>query len=123
MAVRWNWKDKMGKFTMKNVNPLTKETTKYKVNIYQGNCLAVFIYEFKDKDTGKDMYNFYGFLSDKRHAENIKKDRGSVMGPNCLSTELNLYYPDSKILLNLLVKDGLKVKCYYKEPKKKKSNS
>ena len=42
MALQWNWKDKMGKLTIK------QKGKKFNVNIYSGNALAVFIYEYTD---------------------------------------------------------------------------
>lgn len=33
--------------------------------------------------------------------------------------KLNLFYKESKTLLKYMVRDGLKVECYYKEPNKK----
>ena len=49
MALQWNWKDKMGKLTIR------RKMKKYYINIYSGNFLAVFVYEYTDG--GKDMYS------------------------------------------------------------------
>lgn len=38
MALQWNWKDKMGKLTIR------RKMKKYYINIYYGNFLAVFVY-------------------------------------------------------------------------------
>lgn len=38
MALQWNWKDKMGKLTIR------QKGKKFNVNIYSGNALAVFVY-------------------------------------------------------------------------------
>ena len=42
MALQWNWKDKMGKLT------IIRKMKKYDINIYSGNFLAVFVYEYTD---------------------------------------------------------------------------
>ena len=43
MALVWKWKDKMGKMT------IIQNDKKFTLNIYEGNCLAVFLYEWKNE--------------------------------------------------------------------------
>lgn len=62
MALQWNWKDKMGKLTIR------RKMKKYYINIYSGNALAVFIHEYKDSD-GKEMY--YTIFSLTRNTSRI----------------------------------------------------
>lgn len=44
MALQWNWKDKMGKITIK------QKEKNFDINIYAGNALAIFICEYKQND-------------------------------------------------------------------------
>lgn len=45
-----------------------------------------------------------------------------LFGPwsNIKSIKLNMYHKECHALLDLMVKSGYKVQCYYKEPKKRK---
>ncbi len=66
MAVNWSWKQKMGVMYSEQSHP-ANGVFKFKVNIYRANCLGALIYDFKDKETKKDMYQFMGFWSDIAH--------------------------------------------------------
>jgi hypothetical protein len=103
---------------------------KYKIQIRRGNCLAVFVYVYKE-DNPKDpekpwVHQLMNFFDSEQHIKNIIKSRGKADFAYMLSAdriekiELNLYYKESNVLLKYMVQDGLKVRCYYKEPKKKK---
>lgn len=109
MALQWNWKSKMGKMTIKQ-----KEST-FDINIYDGNALAIFISEFKIDN--EDRYILYNFFADKKHCNNITKSGKQLFTDEVVSIELNLYYKNAQTLLNILVKNGYKVQCYYKEEK------
>lgn len=109
MALQWKWSDKMGKTTIKQ-----KERT-YDVNIYAGNALAIFISEFKLD--GEERYIVYNFFADKKHCDNIIKGGKRLFTDEIVSIELNLYYKSAQTLLNILVKNGYKVTCYYEKPK------
>ena len=50
MALQWNWKDKMGKLTIR------RKMKKYYINIYYGNFLAVFVYEYTDGGNKKQIW-------------------------------------------------------------------
>ena len=106
----WNWKNKMGEMTV------VQKCGSSKVNIYEGNCMAVFINEYKED--GKDMYQLYFFLCDKKHAKNIVKEYGKLFFDKVRSIKLNLFYPQSKELFNVLIENGYKVTAYYKEIKR-----
>ena len=58
MAVRWEWKQKVGEFTFDGQT----------VNLYEGNCFLIGIKEFKN-DEGEDVYNLSWFFADKQHAK------------------------------------------------------
>lgn len=114
MAVNWSWKSKMGEVTI--LQDTDGESNSFKVNIYQGNCLAVFIYEYKDKK-GRDMYDLYGFFADRQHVKRIAKDHPSLFWDKVKSIKLNLAYKECETLVKLFTKAGHKVTCYYKEIK------
>lgn len=109
MALQWNWKDKMGKLTIR------RKMKKYYINIYYGNFLAVFVYEYTDG--GKEMYSLYDFFADKKHCDNIIKNHKRLFfDDEVVSIELNLFYKSAQTLLKILVENGYEVRCYYKKP-------
>lgn len=120
MAVTWSWKSKIGScvYVQHEIDNKYKNQ-KFKMNIYEANCLFAMIWEFK-KD-GKNMYQFQTFASDRTHFERCLKDK-------CYkddwfyytSWKLNTYYKQSIDIAKLLTKYGFKVQLYYKEPKLKK---
>lgn len=107
MALLWEWSDKMGKITIKQ-----KENT-FRVDIYDGNALAIFIWENEREGT----YILYNFFADKKHCNNIIKSGKQLISDEVVSIELNLYYKNAQTLLNILVSNGYKVSCYYEKPK------
>lgn len=115
MAVNWTWKHKKGVITWM----CGKE--KFKVNIYSANCLGALIYDFRDEETKKSMYQFVGFWYDETH---LKRCLGLVKGydnhykDTIAKIKLNTYYKDSCKIAPLFAKAGFKVELYYKEPKK-----
>lgn len=111
MALQWNWKDKMGKVTIKQ-----KENT-YDVNIYAGNALAIFISEYERN--GEEEYILYDFFADRKYCENIIKNGNQLFSDEVVSIELNLFYKSAQTLLNILVKSGYRVECYYNKETRK----
>lgn len=109
MALQWKWSDKMGKITIKQREKV------YDVNIYAGNALAIFICEYKQND--EERYVLYSFFADKKHCDNIIKNDKRLFYDDVVSIELNLFYKSAQTLLNILVKNGYKVSCYYEEAK------
>lgn len=105
MALQWKWSDKMGKITIKQ-----KETTFY-VNIYTGNALAIFISEFELD--GEEHFFLYNFFADKAHCDNIIKNSKRLFTDEVVSIELNLCYKNAQKLLDIFVKNGYRVLCYY----------
>ena len=111
MALQWKWSDKMGKITIKQREKV------YDVNIYAGNALAIFICEYEQN--GEEIYVLYNSFADKNHCENIVKNDKRLFSDEIVNIELNLYYKSAQTLLNILVKNGYKVSCYYEEAKEK----
>lgn len=111
MALQWKWSDKMGKITIKQREKV------YDVNIYAGNALAIFICEYEQN--GEERYVLYNFFADKKHCDNIVKNDKRLFSDEIVNIELNLYYKSAQTLLNILVKNGYKVSCYYEEAKEK----
>lgn len=83
------------------------------VNIYSGNALAIFVYEYNEDDG--DMYMVYHFLLDAEHCGKIVAGGNRLLGDGVEKVELNLRFKNARKLLPLLVKDGYKVLCYEKE--------
>lgn len=107
MAITYN-KNVMGTMSIK------QGANKFKIQIRQGNCLAVFIHASKQED-GKYLHTLYSFFVDEAHLKRIiNGDR--PFWDKVVSIELNLYYKECATLLKHLVK-FYKVKCYYKEGK------
>ena len=116
MALRWDWKDKMGDMTICQKHKDGTQAT-FKVNLYFGNCMALAIYEY-EKD-GEKWHQLYWFLADEQHLKNILKDSPKFFD-EIKSIRLNMYYKSSETLQRYLVKLGIRVTAYYKEPKKPK---
>lgn len=74
MSVNWYWKNKIGEISYYDL----RQKTTFKVNIYAGNCMAVFIYNFKklNEETGKaeKYYTFINFFNDLEHAKRVLKE-------------------------------------------------
>lgn len=64
MAIHWDWNRKQGEVFIK------EDGKTYKCNLYLGNCLLVAIHEYKDANTGKDMYNIVAWVNDLKHLKN-----------------------------------------------------
>ena len=120
MAICYNGK-MLGTFTLVQQRKDEEKSRKYKIQIRQSNCLACFlhIYKFENKENPKLCWkhNLVMFFSDERHLKNCLKEHtfedlfcGKLKG-----IKLNLYYKECNTLLKYMVRDGLEVKCYYKE--------
>lgn len=90
MALQWNWKDKMGKLTIR------QKGKKFNVNIYSGNALAVFVYEYTFG--GKEMYSLYDFFADKKHVSKIISNRKKLIDDDVVKIELNLWYKSARLI-------------------------
>lgn len=123
MAVTWSWKEKLGELHFSQKHP-SGAFYKYKLTLYCGNCLAAILYEFKDKETHKNMYQFNSFWGDKDHLKNCLglakgyDDLYSDETNKLTKVKLNTYYKkDAFIIAELFCKAGYKVELYYEEPK------
>lgn len=96
-----------------------KEKT-YKVKIYGGNCLAVFVHEHRDENTGEKMCSLWSFFDSVQHIKNILNNNPEWFQMYFKKVKLNLYYKESEKMLPFFVKAGVKTEPYYKEPKKPK---
>lgn len=94
---------------------------KFTLQIRQGNCLAVILHIAKiteGEHKGMWRHTLYSFYADDKHMGRILKEYGNFFD-NLVSIELNMFYKECWTLLKYYTKAGYKVKCYYKEPKKK----
>lgn len=151
MPVRWSWKHKIGQYTLVQkrevdsgeIDLLTNEpktriiTNKFTINIYEGNCLGICIYDYSElsenpEDTEPkviEKYQFIGYWNDAKHLENMlgmhpkqgygnnyysKKDNPSDYIENI---RLNMYFKDCEIIARRFIKAGFRVTLYYKVPK------
>ena len=113
MAVTYN-KNLMGTITIKQGD------NRFKLQIRQGNCLAVIIGVGKNKE-GETIHTLMQFFADAEHLKNVCKavDKGEYKGYDApifydvKSIELNMRYKECSTLLKHLVK-YYKIKCYYK---------
>lgn len=112
--LHWYYNYRIGDIYVKCNNKVCR------VNIFGGNALCIFTYWYKDDKTGKTMEQMLNFYVDEQHIKNIlKKYKRLEPVDDITSIRLNLYYKEASILLKYFVKEGYKVTCYYKEPKKK----
>lgn len=112
MAIRY-FSNSMGKISVRR-----RDGSKYNVDIRQGNCLAVMIYVSKNDD-GTYTHTLWSFFADEAHVKNMVKGDCKLLGNDIAGVKLNLYYKECNTILKYLVRQGYKVSCYYKEPKKK----
>ena len=128
MAVNWLWKNKLGTMTLVQSRPDTKEKHSFKITLYTANCLAALLYEYKDTETKKDMYRFWGFWNDAKHLSNCLGLTGEYKGNNLYNDpdgngvitkiKLNMYFKkDALKIAELFATAGHKVELYYKEIK------
>lgn len=127
MAIRYN-ENIMGTVTIAQQRKDEDKPRKYKIQIRQGNCLAVFLYVYKKENPENPkmcwVHQLMNFLANEQHLKNVVKNEKTNVFTKILSAdwidkvELNLFYKESNTLLKYMVRDGLKVKCYYKEDKK-----
>ena len=111
--LRYNYKTTMGKMVIEQTNMINGEKMRFTILICEANCMAAFISIGKNTE-GKEIHNLYYFFADPQHARRIVKNYGSLLPDKVISIELNMAFKDAMPLLKILVKNGYKVKCYYK---------
>ena len=97
---------------------------KYEIQIRRGNCLAVFIYAYKEN--GQWYHQLYNFFNDVEHIKNMMKDPNladedgmhHLFGRRdaVIEIRLNTYFKECLKMLPFLTKDGYEVVCYYEKP-------
>ena len=102
---------------------------KYPIQIRDGNCMAIFLHIYKQEKPEDPerpwVHSLQSVIIDEQHLKNVIKDRkeGSVfeyiLNGKLKNIRLNIYYKNMLTLAKYMTRDGLKVTCYYKEPKKK----
>lgn len=111
MSVSWLWKDKMGSVQW------TEHGATCTVDIYDGNCLCVFIHRYICGD--RKMYDFYGFINNLDHLKNcigITKGQDNMYRDIWSNIKLNTYYKQSLKMAKWLTKAGFTVTLYYRKP-------
>jgi hypothetical protein len=79
MALQWNWDKKCGEAVISCTrNDVTKI---FNLNLYQGNALLIFLYEFEEN--GKQYWDMSQFWADKTHMK------------NCLGLNKKMHYKEN----------------------------
>lgn len=126
MALQWHWDKKIGKavFDGLYLNDPTKEVT---INLYEGNALLIMINEYKNKETGNDMYDLFGFFSDKTHMNKclgLEKGYTNIYTSNGRLKKISFNKAKSKNykqIIPALVEafDDIEIKIYTEEDEEK----
>ncbi len=114
--LRYDYKNPMGKMVIEQKNCANGEKKRFTILICEANCMAAFVHVDGRDEKGRRVHTLYMSFADKAHANRISKAYGSLFADKVISIELNMAFKESKQLLDVLVKDGHKVKCYYKKP-------
>lgn len=109
--IRFDAKQKLGEMTI--TREREGETENFTVNIYGGNCLAIFVYEYTDEN-GVKMAQLWNFIADGKHASNIIKSGYPLLDEDVTDIKLNIAFKDAEKLLKILVKAGYNVNVHYK---------
>ena len=101
-----------------------KEPRKYKCSFRLSNAFGTLIWVSKINVEGKTMYKhtLVNYFFDEQHLKDCirhEQPYSSYVTGKMTCIKLNLYYKEAKQMLEYLTKEGLKVQCYYKEPKEK----
>ena len=115
MAVFFNYDEELGKFTSKRIEN-GKENI-YNLIIHNGvNCRFVCSYDVREYDDVKYDFIYFTHYNERQDLRREQKKFGYVLDKDIVSAELNFYYPNAKIIANMLIKNGVKVTIYYQEP-------
>lgn len=128
MPLRYSSRN-LGTMTIVQKRGDEEKPREFKLQIREGNCLAVFIYAYKEEHPQYPkkpwVHQLVNFFSDEQHLKNCIKHYtkdaflGMFSANKIENIRLNLFYKESNTLLKHMVRDDLKVECYYKEPNKK----
>jgi hypothetical protein len=101
----------------------------FPIQIRDGNCLAIFLHIWKDPEPEDPErpwhHDLQMFFVDEAHLKRCLKGyrQGEafekIIFGKLKNIRLNIYYKNMLTLARYMTRDGLEVKCYYKEPKKK----
>lgn len=120
MAIHYSEKT-IGSLTVVQQRKEEEKPRKYKIQIRQSNCLACFlhVYKFENKENPKLcwMHELVMFFADEKHLKNCLKENKfeDLFVGKLENIKLNLFHKECNVLLKYMVRDGLEVKCYYKE--------
>lgn len=123
MAIHYSGKT-IGTFTLVQKRQDEEKPRKYNIQIRKSNCLmcAIHVYKFDNPDNPKLCWRheLVCVFMDEPHLKRCLKDEhfSSYFYGEVTNIKLNIYHKEMMTLLKYLVRDGLKVKCYYKEDKK-----
>lgn len=107
MPLLVDFKAVMGELTLK------QGENKFKIHICASNAVCAFIYKHKD-EKGDEWYDLQGFLADKKHVDNLIKNKVELFYGEVTKVKLNLAYDNCKEILRYFTRMGVKVECYYK---------
>lgn len=130
MALNWLWSNKCGEAVIKqNWNG---EDHIFTVSLYEGNAFLIFIHEYKDAETGKDMYQLHDFWADETHMKRmlgIDKKWKDTYGTNHEKDIVKItFYKDKCRHLKKIVSamaeafDNLEIEILATAPEKKEEN-
>ena len=116
-----------GKYVEKKDDRGRTVYNRYPIQIRYGNCMAIFIHVYKEENP-KDpercwVHSLQSFIIDEQHLKNTVRKRKKdvfeyILSGKLRNIKLNIYYKDMQTLAKYMARDGLKVTCYYKEPRK-----
>lgn len=107
MAIRYSG-EVMGVMTIE------QDSRRFKIEIRQGNCLAVFIHIAKAEDEKGYIHTLYNFFSNEQHIKNIIKNKDRLFWDKVVSCKLNLKYKECSTLAKYFAMEGIKTNVYYK---------
>lgn len=110
MSLNVNFKQVMGNVV------LAQKNNTFVIDICQANATCAFISHHTDEN-GDKWNTLQGFLADKQHVKNLIKNKCELFYGDIEKVTLNMWYKDSKDILQYFVRMGHKVECYYDEPK------
>lgn len=89
---------------------------KFVIDICQANATCAFIHKRTDEN-GEVWNDFVMFFNDRKHINNLIKNKVEVFYGKITKVQLNMWYKESADVLKYFVRMGHKVECYYKQPK------